>query len=427
MKKLSIFCGVMLLTVAGAFGADIVTATIAVTNAAGTTNGQTITVNANVRTWTNSVVVPASQILTNATAGGSASNLFNQISGNPYSGLSLARSGTNGITLQTVPGGALSVTLSANWGTVTLSTNTLTAATVVRVPVTVEAAAAQTNVASGLVAALNLTAATNSLNPAAPAMAMLLGTTNTQTVSGAKSFTNAAGVWGGRVVSTNITGTVSNLAYGTLSTNAIDRPSITNGTFYGQMVFPVGSEVSIKFESAVTDWGIYEDSGVLVFTNYDGTVAFAGDSINIGSGYYYGDGNYLSNTTAKAVLNGSMAGTNNFPSGSDVSFGRYAITSLANGNNAAVAVGTNVFVEVSGPTGAFAINGIAGGRDGKLLIILNQTGQNMTVAHDSGVDPTAGNRIYCMTGADRATTANGAATLIYSGTASRWILISIEQ
>src|SRR6185369_3767199 len=84
---------------------DLVTATITVTNTAGTTNGQTITVNGNVRTWTNSVVVPAAQILTNSTIGGAATNLFNQIAGNPYSGLALARSGTNGITLQTAPGG----------------------------------------------------------------------------------------------------------------------------------------------------------------------------------------------------------------------------------------------------------------------------------------------------------------------------------
>jgi hypothetical protein len=67
---------------------------------------------------------------------------------------------------------------------------------------------------------------------------------------------------------------------------------------------------------------------------------------------------------------------------------------------------------------------MAGGRDGKFLILLNQTGQNMTVAHDSGTDPTAANRIYSMTGADQTTTGNGAATFIYSAAAARWIMIS---
>src|SRR5689334_10345607 len=93
-----------------ASGLDIITATITVTNAP-TTNGQTLTVNANVRTWTNSVIVPGSQILTNASIGGSATNMFNAVSVTPFSGLTLAYSGSNGITLRTVPGGALAVTL----------------------------------------------------------------------------------------------------------------------------------------------------------------------------------------------------------------------------------------------------------------------------------------------------------------------------
>jgi len=122
-------------------------------------------------------------------------------------------------------------------------------------------------------------------------------------------------------------------------------------------------------------------------------------------------------------------GTNYLPVNSDISFARYPITSLANGNNAAVPVGTNVFIEVSGPSASFTINGIAAAnaqRDGKIIYIVNQTGQDMTIAHQSGTDPTAANRIITMTGADRATTGNGAATLIYSGAASRWLLISFD-
>ena len=46
------------------------------------------------------------------------------------------------------------------------------------------------------------------------------------------------------------------------------------------------------------------------------------------------------------------AGTNAFLPGSDIAFSRYAVTSLANGNNAAVPTGTNVFVEISGNSAA---------------------------------------------------------------------------
>lgn len=118
-------------------------------------------------------------------------------------------------------------------------------------------------------------------------------------------------------------------------------------------------------------------------------------------------------------------GTNSF---SDLALRRYANTSLANGVNAAVLVGTNTFMQVSGPSAAFTIAGLNGSpnRDGQLAIVLNLTGYDMTVAHDSGGDPTAANRIYTMTGADRTTTGNGAAVFIYSTASSRWINLSFD-
>jgi hypothetical protein len=171
-----------------------------------------------------------------------------------------------------------------------------------------------------------------------------------------------------------------------------------------------------------------------------GAGTISGVSVFINSSGIYGAGTGITNLmgtniTANTITQDQLAtngmrilGTNSFPAGSDIAFGRYALTSLATGNNAAIPVGTNSFVEVSGPGAAFTINGINGSpnRDGKFLIILNQTGFNMTIAHDSGTDPTAANRIISMTGADRTTTGNGAATLIYSAAANRWILISFD-
>lgn len=126
-------------------------------------------------------------------------------------------------------------------------------------------------------------------------------------------------------------------------------------------------------------------------------------------------------TVAGGTTNLAHRGYEDYAAGADVAFTRYALSTLANGNNAAIPINTNVFVEVSGPTAAFTVNGIAGGRDGKLLVLVNRTGQNMTLAHDSGVDPAAGNRIYCYSGADERTSGNGAALLIYSANASRWL------
>jgi len=126
------------------------------------------------------------------------------------------------------------------------------------------------------------------------------------------------------------------------------------------------------------------------------------------------------------IINAHLTGTNKVAG--VIAYTRYPVTSLANGNNAAVPIATNSFVEVSGPTGVFTINGIdsTGVVDGQFLVILNQTTFAMTVAHDSGTDPVAANRIYSLTGADRTTTGNGAATFLYSAAAARWILVSFE-
>ena len=102
-----------------------------------------------------------------------------------------------------------------------------------------------------------------------------------------------------------------------------------------------------------------------------------------------------------------------------------AALTLANGDNNNVAAGTKSFVRVAGPTAAFAITGIAGGFDGKRLVIYNPTGNNMTLRNESA-SSTAANRITTLTGADSATNAAGAMHLIYSATDSRWILLGTQ-
>src|SRR5438045_2588448 len=84
---------ILLLTSCAVRGSTITTVTIAVTNAAGTTNGQTLTVNSDVRTWTNNVVTAATQILTNSTQSGAAQNLLNQVALHPFNALQLFQSG----------------------------------------------------------------------------------------------------------------------------------------------------------------------------------------------------------------------------------------------------------------------------------------------------------------------------------------------
>lgn len=443
MKKI-LFLFLFLFGLTG-YAAQIITATVSVTNAAGTTNGQTITINGGVRTWTNSVNIPASQILTNNTPEGSATNLFLQIASYPISGLTLSRTTSTNIVLKASPGFILTVSVSAGWGAVSYSTNETTSATVVRVPVSVEVNAVRTNVTSGLVEAISDSSNTNAIQQMSKAAEQLVGITNTQTITGDKYFSgtiiisNQAGViFTGTLIATNITGIVGSLTNGYWTNAILDNPTITNGTAYGSLDannLNVRSNLSFgNFDSFI----FTDNAAYFQFDPEEAESSFIGEYGNLGDGGgFWGAAveatNWIAAPTLIASNNASLSSvtfnrTNNFPTGSDAAFGRYALTSLANGNNAAIPVGTNVFVEVSGPSSAFTVNGINGSpnRDGKFLILLNLTGQNMTIAHDSGTDPTAANRIYTMTGSDHATTANGAAILIYSASASRWILLSLN-
>ncbi len=510
--------------------ADRITARITVTNENGTVNGKTLTVNGNVRTWTNNVVVPASQILTNLTREGSKTNMYNAIGLVPFAGVVMQDYDSTNISLISPSGVPLTATVSAGWGLVTYSTQTVASLTAVRVPMSGEASGgAATNIASLTVKGEN-DLSTNSFYENAITVQNLVGKTNVQTdITGGKVFIALTGRWGGVVSnSPSIGGTVQGLTNGfykapylfagvasnmiaisgnallltngLFSTPILRSPTLSNGVNYGTAFSSPGAGAfSQQFGGASAAAGDNSTAlGVGTFANGDDSVAFGsgavadGDStVAIGSGAFTvelrgvaigrsaaadKDGGVAIGNNAEAAFTNSVAlgtgaistrenqiflgsdsdtevntpgylkvdgggkfgaaltntffsGKTTFPAQSDVSFGRYALSSLANGINQDIVVGTNVFVQVSGPTGAFSIEGIAGGRDGKLVIILNRTGFNMTIATEGGAtgnDPTAANRIICLSGADRATTGDGAAILIYNSSESRWILLSLD-
>ncbi len=91
---------------------------------------------------------------------------------------------------------------------------------------------------------------------------------------------------------------------------------------------------------------------------------------------------------------------------------------LTNGANNNVTAAGTVFVEITGPTGAFSITGVQGGGADTFLAISNPTGQAMTIVHESG-SSTAGNRFTL----DGATDITGQeiAFFAYDTGTSRWI------
>lgn len=107
--------------------------------------------------------------------------------------------------------------------------------------------------------------------------------------------------------------------------------------------------------------------------------------------------------------------------------GKQTSTALANGANAAVTIGAATYFRVTpGPSAAFSVAGIAGGSDGRLLVLHNVTGQQMTLSNESGTDPTPANRITTGTGADLVSTNASVALLIYDSATSRWIVAAFR-
>lgn len=124
---------------------------------------------------------------------------------------------------------------------------------------------------------------------------------------------------------------------------------------------------------------------------------------------------------AGSYTNSMHTGSNAFRG--SVGWEEVSISTLANGNNIA-APATNKFMRLvaSGPTAAFALCGIQGGWNGRELVIWNDTGQAMTMAHESGVDPTPANRIYSTSQGDLACGTNAVVWLMYSAAKSRWLI-----
>jgi hypothetical protein len=134
---------------------------------------------------------------------------------------------------------------------------------------------------------------------------------------------------------------------------------------------------------------------------------------------------YGSELTNGIVQNSALGNTNTVAG--NWRWSRANHTALANGNNAGVDFGTNIFTKIkAGPSAAFAICGIVGGADGRELKIYNSVAQNMTIANDSGVEPVAANRIYTGTGGDIATTGIGFVHLIYDSEDSRWVVMNYQ-
>lgn len=121
--------------------------------------------------------------------------------------------------------------------------------------------------------------------------------------------------------------------------------------------------------------------------------------------------------TQLSLANSILAGNTYIPTGT---------VAMVNGDNPNFAIGTGTFFRITGPTGVFAISGIAGGvvnGVGRLIILHNTVAFALTFTHDA--TSSAANRIFTSTGADVVTTTNGYAILLYDVTETRWLLLAV--
>lgn len=103
---------------------------------------------------------------------------------------------------------------------------------------------------------------------------------------------------------------------------------------------------------------------------------------------------------------------------------RVSSKTLAAGANHNVTIPGASFVRITGPTANYTISGLAGGVDGKMVILFNNTPYTLTIEHQS-VNSLAANRIIVSNEASDTIKKYGCATLIYSALDSRWVVVSL--
>lgn len=391
MKRILSIFSLLLFCLAASAASQRVTITLTVTNVPAA--GNTVTLNGGARTWRSSVTTPSTEIGIGADIGASATNLFRQLSSYQLTGpVVLGFLSTNVITIKGAINQAMSASASGTWATIALSTNAVTTMNDIRVPMSGEPTqSTATNNASQLISDIGIYS-TNAYQPRSGiALVYIAGKTNQLVV-------------GNGVIRPDGSGNATLVSSATGDPYEANSESDILNLYSAKLNFPQSYAVVTNTWLSTNIFGYIETTGA----KNTAQTAIGGGATNFALTNIF-----LYQTNYSTGIWGHTRANN---------------TTLANGNNAGIDFGTKTFVKIkAGPTLAFAICGIAGGADGRELILYNATGQAMTISNDSGVDPTVANRIYTNTGGDVVTTGNGAVRLIYDSEDSHWVVLSLQQ
>jgi len=445
----------LLLSASAALGIERVTMTVTVTNLPET--GDTFTINSAARYWTN--VLSSGTILTNAAGTtnnfiqSSTTNLWNAVVTYPFAGNLYAQWLTaTQFTLLGQWEGNLIGDQSGDWAAFSYSTQTVSESYPVKVPAGNQLTASQgTNLMSLLASDLS-SRSTNQIAPAAAILAAFARETNgllekpviqspyitnltnygnaitsPGTNSGSEQFGAAADASGNQSLAVGQQATASG-AYGT----AIGRTSQATG----QYSTALGNESEASGTNSMA-------LGIAALADAMDAIAL-GNSADAGHSNSVALGNSVATTAVDQLMLGSSAHTvvvpgvlsaasqtNSILGGTNqvsgaIAFSRSAVSTVADGNNTVAIPDNATFVSLTGSPSATWTNCAMSGAlwDGRFIILDNATGQNMTVAHESGFDGTAARRILTSTAADVVTTGRRVTLWIYNATTARWLMIT---
>ena len=443
MKKTLIFFALFYAFYASAV--NKITLTVTVTNAPA--DGNTFTLNSDVRTWADGVVDPGAQIAVGASIGAATTNMFLQIASNPFSRVTPAWLATNQIELIGAVDLAMVGSLSGSWGTLSYTTQTVTRLTSLRVPMSGLPNSIRTNDATQIIAGLNSYAQNQfvaSLLPDEINASTLNVATASSAADPAIAFDAGTGLFttGGTpgVYFSVLSNQVAQIDAGSIIQGATtDKAEISASTPSGTVpsLLPRASYSTTGIGASATDTLTLIAGGV-AGVDIGSTNVIINTWVDVTSGRI--DGVTITNSTIQGstLTTGTYSGTVGLLSsgniyGTSVSntvhIGKIILnttdsTSLVNSNSDVNFGDVNTVVIRSGPSASFTINSIVGAEDGRLLKLINKTGHNMTLSDLTG---TSTNQIDTFNGGGHTTTGNGAVELMYDGTDLKWLLISIRD
>lgn len=429
----------------GASAVDRITLTVTVTNTP--SDGNTFTLNSDVRTWADGVVTPGTQVEVGASIGASTTNLFLQIAANPFTQVSPKWIATNQFELIGAVDLGMSGSTSGSWGTLSYTTQTVARLTSLRVPMSALSNTIRTNDATQIITGLNAYAQNQFVSSLLPDE-IDASTLNVSTASSAASpaieFDAGTGLF--------TTGGTPGVYFSVSSNQVaqIDADSIIQGATTAKAEIsastPSGTVPSLLPRASYTTTGIGASAtdtltliaGGVAGVDIGSTNVVINTWVDVTSGRI--DGVTVTNSIIQGstLTTGTYSGTIGLLSGGNVygssvsnivHIGKITLTttdstSLANSNSDVNFGDVNTVVIRSGPSASFTINSIVGAEDGRMLRLINKTGHNMTLSDATG---TATNQIDTFNGGGHTTTGNGAVELMYDGTDLKWLLLSIRD